>query len=109
MFLSSGDNNFNGATAIIKSSTFTGNTAGYENGGVMSLGLYSKVTIAGDGNVFADNLCDGNGGVLSALSDTKVIIEGGKYSKNLGKRVSFSYSKAFVLLNFRLNKAVLKL
>lgn len=77
-----------GAAVILENSTFNNNIADLDNGGVFSLGKFTSVKIIGNGNVFADNNCGSDGGVLAASVNTRVTVQGGKFSNNKGKVVS---------------------
>ena len=87
--LASGDNweEGEGATAILTNSTFDTNCANAGNGGVASLGRYTTLFVAGDGNQFVGNTCDDEGGVFGGTTDTRIVIEGGVFSKNKADEV----------------------
>ena len=72
----------------MRNSTFTNNFAELDNGGVINLGEYASVLIEGDGNNFTGNICNIDGGVLAATTNTNVTVEGGWFEGNKAGEVS---------------------
>ena len=87
--LSSGEDweNIPGPTVILRNSTFESNTADLGNAGVVYLGEFSSLIVAGDGNVFSDNTCGEEGGVLGGTTNTNITVEGGVFRDNVAEAV----------------------
>ena len=71
-----------GATAILINSKFESNTAHLGNAGVVYLGEFSALIVAGDENVFAWNTCGKEGAVFGGTTDTIITVEGGVFKNN---------------------------
>ena len=106
--LSSGEDweNIPGPTVILRNSTFESNTADLGNAGVVYLGEFSSLIVAGDGNVFSDNTCGEEGGVLGGTTNTNITVEGGVFKNNVaqavGGCVSFFKTVLFCIICLRL-------
>ena len=89
MFLSSGEDRTErpGPTAILINSTFESNTAHLGGAGVVYLGEFSAIIVAGDGNVFTGNTCGEDGAVFGGTNDTNITVEGGVFTKNVAGAV----------------------
>lgn len=84
--LSAGDNwTEPGAAAVLRSSTFRGNDATVDKGGVVYLGNFVNVTVQGEGNVFKENTCGTDGAVFAVSADAIITVEDGIFSNNTGK------------------------
>lgn len=90
MTLTSGDDwtENPGATLIFRNSTFTANLADLDNGGVVNVGEFCTVRILGENNNFTENKCGVDGGVGSATSNSRIVIEGGTFANNQAGEVS---------------------
>lgn len=77
-----------GAKVIMRNSTFFNNTANDDNGGVVNLEKFAILMVEGDGNVFEQNACGQDGGVVASTTDTVVTIEGGTFIENTCGEVS---------------------
>lgn len=60
------------------------------------MGEFCNATISGHGNVFEDNLCGAEGGVIAATVSTSVTVEGGNFSRNESKDVREGESRCFI-------------
>ena len=95
MTLSSGDDweEVPGPTVILWNSTFESNRADLGNAGVVYLGDFSALIVAGDGNVFSNNTCGEEGAVFGGTTNTNITVEGGVFRNNtaeaVGSYVSF--------------------
>ena len=76
-----------GATAILINSKFESNTAHLGNAGVVYLGEFSALIVAGDGNVFTGNTCGENGAVFGGTTNSIITVEGGVFKKNVAGAV----------------------
>lgn len=76
-----------GGIVTLTGSTFNGSRADRATGGVIYGNEYSAVNIIGDRNQFMRNSCEGDGGVLAASKNTRVIVEGGNFTENSAKAV----------------------
>ena len=89
-----------GATVIMWNSSFELNTADLDNGGVVNVGEFSNLTVAGDDNVFQGNNCTQDGGVIASTTDSSVVIEGGTFTGNSCEGVSFGLRLRHRFLHF---------
>lgn len=76
-----------GATVILRNSAFKLNTAESGSAGVVYLGDYSTLVVAGDENVFEANTCGEDGGVFAGTTNTTIFVEGGVFRNNQAYRV----------------------
>lgn len=76
-----------GGVVILKDSTFIGSKADRETGGVIYGNEFSEMNITGDRNEFISNRCGTDGAVLAASKNTKVVVEGGNFTKNFAEEV----------------------
>lgn len=91
-----------GGVVTLEKSTFANNIAAGESAGVISLGKFTTVVIAGDRNTFTGNSCGVKGGVLGGTKDTNVIVEGGSFTRNSAGEV-----RREVLLIFTISPSAL--
>lgn len=77
-----------GAVVILRNSSFINNTANDDNGGVVNVGTFSLLAVEGDGNVFEQNVCGQDGGVVASTTDSLVTFEGGTFKGNMCGLVS---------------------
>ena len=84
--MSNGEDPEDGPVAILRNSTFMYNQASLDNGGVVNVGSYGLLLVAGDDSVFAFNQVTRSGGVFAATTDTTIVIEGGEFHDNAAEK-----------------------
>ena len=85
--LSSGDKDRPGPTVILRNSTFESNRADLGNAGVVYVGEYASLIVAGDRNVFVANECGEEGAVLGGSIYSNITVEGGVFRDNVAEAV----------------------
>ena len=71
-----------GAIITIRNSTFLENSALLDSGGAIYVGKYAEAHFEGDTNNFTKNVCELDGGVLAASTNSLVTVEGGLFNSN---------------------------
>lgn len=89
-----------GGTVIMLNSFFHSNFADNDNGGVVNVGRFARLTIEGDENVFEENACGLDGGVIASTTNSSVTIEGGAFKGNKCGLVSHHPGALFPVLDF---------
>lgn len=88
--MSNADDLQDGATTILRNSTFMYNRVGEGNGGVVSLGDYAFLLMEGDRNVFAYNEVSASGAVFAGVEGSRATVEGGDFYGNTGEKARTS-------------------
>lgn len=71
----------------LRNSKFDSNAADGNNAGVVSMGEYTTLVVAGVENLFQNNTCGGDGAVFGGTTSTNITVEGGVFEGNFADGV----------------------